>query len=104
VWRWFDRRSGRDAAPSVFALFVAPDIVMSADLAPDEPVLVPTVDSLITPDEVVTVPGGIKSTRHSWGTMVITQAAPSAPTCHVAATPSGGAETVTMNRDSRRTG
>jgi hypothetical protein len=70
---------GKNAREAVSPFF-APEIVMSADLAPDEPVLVQTVDSLIPPDEVVTVPGWIKSTRLTWGAMVITPLAPGVAT------------------------
>jgi hypothetical protein len=46
---------GKNAREAV-APFFAPEIVMSGDLAPDEPMLVQTVDSLVPPDEKVTVP------------------------------------------------
>ena len=87
VQRFLDAYAADVSAPPVgkkardaVAPFLAPDIVMSADLAPDEPVLVQTIDSLIPPDEVVTVPGWIKSTRLSWGTTIITPLAPGVAT------------------------
>lgn len=63
-------------AREALAPFYAADIVMSMDLAPDEPVLVQTIDSMIPADEVVSQPAWIKSTRFEWGTMVITPLAP----------------------------
>lgn len=63
-------------ARAALAPFYAPEIVMSTDLAPDEPMLIQTLDSLVPPDEVVTVPDWIRSTRLTWGTMVITPLAP----------------------------
>ena len=66
---------GKKAREAV-APFYAPDVVMSADLAPDEPMLIRTLDSMVPADEVVSVPGWIKSTRFEWGTMVITPLAP----------------------------
>lgn len=66
---------GKKAREAV-APFYAPDIIMSADLAPDEPILIQTLDSMVPADEVVSVPGSIKSTRFEWGTMVITPLAP----------------------------
>lgn len=65
---------GRKARESL-AAFYAPDLVMSTDLAPD-PLLVSTLDSLIPPDEIVTQPSWIRSTRFVWGPMVITPLAP----------------------------
>lgn len=56
--------------------FYAPEIVMSTDLAGDEPVLVQTLDSLVPPNEVVSQPPWIKSTRYEWGAMTITPLAP----------------------------
>jgi hypothetical protein len=66
---------GKKARDAV-APFYAPDVVVSADLAPDEPVLIHTIDSLIPADELVTAPAWIKSTRFEWGTMLITPLAP----------------------------
>ncbi len=66
---------GKKAREAV-APFYAPDIVMSTDLAPDEPVLIQTLDSMVPPDEVVSVPAWIKSTRLVWGATVITPIAP----------------------------
>ena len=66
---------GKKARDAV-APFFSPDIVMSTDLAPDEPMLIQTIDSLVPPDEVVSVPAWIKSTRLEWGTTVITALAP----------------------------
>ena len=66
-------KKARDA----IAPFYAPDIVMSTDLAPDEPMLIQTIDSLVPPDEVVSAPAWIRSTRLEWGTTVITPLAPS---------------------------
>jgi hypothetical protein len=63
-------------ARDALAPFYSPDVVVSTDLAPDEPVLVRTIDSLIPPDELVALPRWIKSTRFEWGTMVITPLAP----------------------------
>jgi len=66
---------GKKAREAV-APFYAPDIVMSTDLGPEEPVLIQTLDSLVPPDEVVSAPAWIKSTRFEWGTTVITPLAP----------------------------
>ncbi len=66
---------GKKAREAV-APFYSQDIVMSTDLGPDEPVLIQTLDSMVPPDEVVSVPAWIKSTRLVWGTTVITPLAP----------------------------
>jgi len=58
------------------APFFAPEIVMSTDLGPEEPILIQTVDSLIPADEIVSAPPWIKSTRFEWKTLVITPLAP----------------------------
>lgn len=63
-------------ARDALAPFYEPAIVVSTDLAPDEPVLVQTIDSLIPPEEIVSLPAWIRSTRMEWGTMVITPLAP----------------------------
>ena len=63
-------------AREALAPFYSPDIVMSTDLGPDEPVLIQTLDSLVPPDEVVSMPAWIKSTRLVWTTTVITPLAP----------------------------
>ncbi|HEX4931633.1 MAG TPA: hypothetical protein VFV33_00555 [Gemmatimonadaceae bacterium] len=66
---------GKKAREAV-AGFYAPDLVMSTDLAPDTPVLVQTVDSLIPPDEVVSVPPFIRATKLTYGRTIITPLAP----------------------------
>jgi hypothetical protein len=63
-------------AREALAPFYAPEIVMSTDLAPDEPLLIQTLDSLVPAEEVVSSPDWIRSTRMSWGTMVVTPLAP----------------------------
>ena len=69
---------GDRAAREAVARFYSPDIVVSTDLGPDEPVLIQTVDSMIPPDEVVSAPAWITSTRFAWGRTVITPLAPGA--------------------------
>lgn len=66
---------GKKAREAV-APFYAQEIVMSTDLGPDEPVLIQTLDSMVPPDELVSAPAWIKSTRLVWGTTVITPLAP----------------------------
>lgn len=63
-------------AREALALFYAPEVITSSDLAPDEPVLVQTLDSLVPAEEVVSEPAWIRSTRFEWGAMVITPLAP----------------------------
>lgn len=63
-------------AREAMGAFMAPEIVMSMDLAPDTPVLVQTLDSLIPADEVVSVPPWIRSTRFAWDKVVVTPLAP----------------------------
>jgi hypothetical protein len=65
-------KKARDA----LAPFYDPAVVVSTDLAPGEPVLIQTFDTLVPPDEVVTVPAWIDSTRFEWGTLVIVPLAP----------------------------
>jgi hypothetical protein len=63
-------------ARAALARFYSPGIVMTTDLAPDEPVLVQTLDSLVPATEVVSQPTWIRSTRFAWGTLLITPLAP----------------------------
>lgn len=66
---------GKRAREAV-ARFYAPDLVMSTDLAPDAPVLVQTVDSLVPAEEVVSVPPFIDHTQLTFGKTIITPLAP----------------------------
>lgn len=52
------------------------EIVMTTDLAPTDPVMVQTLDSLIPPTDTVSQPAWIRSTRFAWGTLLITPLAP----------------------------
>jgi hypothetical protein len=63
-------------AREALARFYSPEIVMSTDLAPDTPMFVQTLDSLVPADEVVTAPPGIKGTSFEWHRTVITPLAP----------------------------
>ncbi|MBL8984124.1 MAG: hypothetical protein JNL26_18200 [Gemmatimonadetes bacterium] len=56
--------------------FLSRDVVMTTDLGPGDPVMVQTLDSLVPPNELVSQPSWIRSTRFEWGTMVITPLAP----------------------------
>jgi hypothetical protein len=56
--------------------FYASEVVMSTDLAPEEPILIQTVDSLAPPNDTVSQPGWIRSTRFEWGRRLITPLAP----------------------------
>jgi len=56
--------------------FYAADVLMATDLAPDNPMLVQTLDSLVPPDEVISEPKGIKGTRFEWHRRIITPIAP----------------------------
>lgn len=56
--------------------FLSRDIVMTTDLAPGDPVMVQTLDSLVPATELVSQPSWIRSTRFEWGTMVIIPLAP----------------------------
>ncbi len=49
---------------------------MTTDLAPEEPVMLQTLDSVVPPTEIVSQPPWIKSTRFEWGTLVVTPLAP----------------------------
>ena len=66
---------GKKAREAV-AGFYAPDIVMSTDLAPDNPVVIQSIDSLVPPDEVVSVPPFIDHTKMTFGKTIITPLAP----------------------------
>jgi hypothetical protein len=70
---------GRNAREAL-APFYAPDIVVSTDLSPDEPVVVATLDSLVPANEVVSQPAWIRSTRFEWGAMIVTPLAPGVAT------------------------
>lgn len=56
--------------------FYDPGIVVSTDLSPDEPTMVQTVDSLIPPDEIVSVPTWIRSTHFEWRRTIVTPLSP----------------------------
>lgn len=58
-------------ARQALAPFYDPEVVMSTDLAPEEPVLIQTFDSLVPASEKVTQPGWIKDTKFEWGHRVI---------------------------------
>ncbi len=66
---------GKKARDAV-AGFYAQDIVMSTDLAPADPVLIQSIDSLVPPEEVVSVPPFIDHTRMTFGKTIITPLAP----------------------------
>ncbi len=63
-------------AREALGAFYAPDIVVSTDLAPEDPVLIQTIDSLVPPDELVGLPDWIKSTKFEWGPTLIKALAP----------------------------
>ena len=65
-------KKARDAVSG----FYAPDIVMSTDLAPVDPVIIQTIDSLVPADEIVTVPPFINHTKMTFGKTIITPLAP----------------------------
>lgn len=63
-------------AQAALARFYSRGIVMTTDLAPTDPVLIQTLDSLVPPTELVSQPAWIRSTRFEWGPLVITPLAP----------------------------
>lgn len=64
-------------ARAALSRFYDTEVVMSADLgAPDDTMLIQTLDSLIPPDELVRQPGWIKSTKLVWQKPVIRPLAP----------------------------
>lgn len=65
-------RPARDA----LARFYASDLVMSTDLAPVEPLVVQTLDSLVPPTELVSQPPFVRGTRFEWGQRIVTPLAP----------------------------
>lgn len=67
-------------ARRALARFYSPEIVMTTDLAPEEQVLVQTLDSLVPATEIVSQPSWIRSTRFEWGTLLITPLAPGVAT------------------------
>lgn len=70
---------GKNAQEAV-GRFLSRDVIMTTDLAPGDPVLIQTLDSLVPPTELVSQPAWIRSTRFEWGTMVITPLAPGVAT------------------------